>query len=82
MHSWQLQDAKARLSEVVRNATTEGPQSITVHGKPTVVVISYDEFERLAKPKSSFVEFMRQSPLMGMDLALTRNRSKTRDTDL
>jgi prevent-host-death family protein len=47
MGIWQLQEAKARLSEVVKKATKEGPQKITVHGEPTAVVISSEEYERL-----------------------------------
>ena len=35
---WSLQEAKAKFSEVVRRAQTEGPQVVTVHGKETVVV--------------------------------------------
>ena len=41
--SWQLQDAKARLSEVVKLAQSEGPQAITVHGKPAAVLVSREE---------------------------------------
>jgi prevent-host-death family protein len=36
--TWSLQDAKARLSEVIRLAQTEGPQLVTVHGKPAVTI--------------------------------------------
>jgi prevent-host-death family protein len=36
--TWSLQDAKARLSEVIRLAQSEGPQTVTVHGQPAVVV--------------------------------------------
>jgi prevent-host-death family protein len=43
---WALQDAKARFSEVVRTARTEGPQRITVHGREEVVVISVEEYQR------------------------------------
>ena len=43
---WALQDAKARFSEVVRKAKTEGPQKITVHGREEVVVISIEEYQR------------------------------------
>jgi prevent-host-death family protein len=43
---WALQDAKARFSEVVRKAKTEGPQKITVHGREEVVVISVEEYQR------------------------------------
>ncbi len=35
---WSLQDAKARLSEVIRLAQSEGPQLVTVHGKSTVTI--------------------------------------------
>ena len=40
MSSWQLQEAKARLSELVKSAEHEGPQEITVHGRPAAVVLS------------------------------------------
>ena len=41
MQMWQMQEAKARLSEVVKCAETIGPQNITVHGQPVAVVISH-----------------------------------------
>jgi prevent-host-death family protein len=44
---WPLQDAKARFSELVRRARSEGPQSVTVHGREEVVVVSAEEFHRL-----------------------------------
>jgi prevent-host-death family protein len=44
--NWQLQDAKNRLSEVVNLALSEGPQTITRHGHPTVVVVDFQEFTR------------------------------------
>jgi prevent-host-death family protein len=40
MHVWQMQEAKARLSELVKLAESEGPQDITVHGKSVAVVVS------------------------------------------
>lgn len=49
MSSWQLQDAKARLSEVVKKAGEEGPQHITLHGEPAAVVLSEAEYRRLRK---------------------------------
>ena len=48
-HSWQLQEAKSRLSKVVEHALQEGPQTITLRGKPAVVIISYDEFQNLIR---------------------------------
>jgi len=78
MRTWQLQEAKARLSEVIKQASKEGPQTITMRGEPTAVVISKDEYERLKQPRGSFVEFMRKSPLYGVDLDLKRERTLTR----
>jgi antitoxin Phd len=82
MNTWQLQHAKAHFSEVVRNATAEGPQNITLRGEAVAVVISKAEFDSLVKPKPSFVDFMRKSPLAGVKLNLKRNKSLPRDIDL
>jgi prevent-host-death family protein len=82
MPKWQLQEAKARLSEVVKKAAKEGPQKITVHGDPAAVVISSKEYERLKRPKDSFVQFMRRSPLYGVELDLRREQTPTRDEEV
>ena len=82
MHAWQVQDAKARFSELLRSAASEGPQSITVRGRTTAVVISQDEYERLKGRKPSLVEFLRASPLSGVDLDVERDRSLPRDIEL
>jgi len=79
---WQLQEAKARLSEVVKAAERHGPQEITVRGELAVVVVSHKDFEALAGHKPSFVEFMRHSPLVGVRLRLERNRERPRRTTL
>lgn len=80
--NWQLQDAKARLSEVVKLAQSDGPQAITVHGKPAAVVVSREEYERLAGRKLPFAEFIRRSPLAGVELDVTRDRSPPRKVRL
>ena len=82
MGMWQLQEAKARFSEVIKKATKEGPQQITVHGEPTAVVISSREYKRLKHPKGSFVEFIRHSPLYGLELDLRRGQTLTRKADI
>ena len=82
MRTWQLQDAKARLSEVVKKAEKEGPQGITVHGHSAAVVLSSKEYERLKQPRGSFVAFMRQSPLHGVKLDLNRDQTPTREADV
>ena|ERR1700674_2511787 len=81
--SWQLQNAKARFSEVFRRARSEGPQRITRQGKDAVVMVAEEQFERLAgksrQPKS-LVEFLRNSPLRGVNLE--RDPDPGRDIDL
>ena len=39
MKTWQVQEAKARFSELLRASTEEGPQLVSSHGKPTAVVV-------------------------------------------
>lgn len=82
MRNWQLQEAKARLSEVVKKAMSEGPQSITVRGEPAAMVISIKEYLRLSRPRGSFVQFMRQSPLYGVELDLERTQTPTRKIEM
>lgn len=83
MHAWQMQEAKARLSEVVKLAESEGPQDITLHGRSVAVVLSREAFERLTGSGQSLVEFMRQSPLHGLDeIEFVRDRSTAREVAL
>lgn len=80
---WKLEDAKARFSEVVRLARTEGPQRVTVRGKDAVVVMSVEELERLLPPDTGrppLVSFLEGLHLDGLDL--TRERDQGRDVDL
>ncbi len=80
MHVWQMQEAKARLSEVVKCAESEGPQNITLHGQSVAVVVSRAMFERLTGNEHSLVDFMRRSPLYGEDdISLERELSLTRE---
>ena len=58
---WQIQEAKAMFSKVVRSAEQE-PQIITVHGKESAVVLSMEEYRKLSSPKESLVGFMENSP--------------------
>jgi antitoxin Phd len=82
MRRWQLQEAKARFSEVVKLSQRDGPQEISVRGEPAVVVISRTEYDRLQRRQPSFVEFLRASPLVGVSLDLERDRSPVRDVPL
>jgi prevent-host-death family protein len=61
---WRLQDAKARFSELVRMAHSDGPQHVTLHGRDAVVVVDADEFGRLQGARSGelLIEALQASP--------------------
>jgi antitoxin Phd len=80
--SWQLQEAKSRLSQVVDHALREGPQTITLRGKPAVVVVSFEEFQNLTRPRTSLCKFFRQSPLYDTELDLERSKEVSREVPL
>jgi len=82
MRTWQLQQAKSRLSEIVKKATSEGPQHITVRGAPVAVIISEVEYERLQAPRPAFLQLMRASPWVGVELELERDPTLCREVDL
>ena len=82
MKRWQLQEAKAQLSRVVRSSNERGPQEITVHGRTAAVVVSKEEFDRLTRRTPGFIAFLRRSPLVGVNLRVTRDRSRARDVVL
>lgn len=75
MATWELQEAKDRFCEVIERALSEGPQVIAVRGEPAAVLISNAEYSRLTRPKPRFVEFMRSSPLFGIELDAARQPS-------
>lgn len=83
--NWHLQDAKNQLSKVVRKAQTEGPQTVTVRGKPAAVIVSAEEYERLAGKEPSFVEHLLAMPKLDDDIweeILKRPKDDMRDVDL
>ena len=82
MIKWQLHDAKNRFSELVRKAREEGPQVITLHGRDAVVVVSANEYGKLSRPRGNLVDFLRKSPLVGVEFDLTRSRDTGRQIEL
>ena len=79
--TWTLALAKARFSEVVDRAQA-GPQTITRNGKPTVVIVSVQEWARKTMRKGSLAEVLLASPMRGADLDLERARDTPRDVAL
>lgn len=60
MKTWQLQEANSHFSQLVRDAVN-GPQQITVNGKPMVVIITRAEFDQLTNPQPAFLAWIPQS---------------------
>ena len=81
---WRLQDAKARLSEVVRQAQQRGPQRVTLHGRDAVVVVRADEFDRMRRPISGrdIVAALATSPLASVNFERMTIKSAVRNVGL
>jgi prevent-host-death family protein len=81
---WLLQDAKARFSEVVRRARSDGPQHVTVRGRDEVVIVAAEEFRRLKGDRSgaALVAAMQESPCREIDIEPRRHRMPVRDVKL
>jgi prevent-host-death family protein len=79
--SWTLAQAKDQLSEVVRRAVDDGPQTISVRGRETAVVLSKSQFEQLRDPQAptSLKDLLLAMDLDGVDLS--RDPTPTRDLD-
>jgi prevent-host-death family protein len=79
---WQLQEAKACFSEVVRRAKEE-PQRVSVHGKPSAVVISADYYERmLPKSGADLADLMASAPLDDLEFGKAGEAMPVREVEL
>lgn len=76
MKSWPLQDAKNQFSQVVELARKRGPQTVTRHGEAVAVIVSFDEFKAMIRPKETVAEFF--SPLRHSGIRLERRRDLPR----
>ena len=76
--TWQLQEAKNKFSQVVKDAA-DAAQVVTKHGKEVVVVLSYEEYRKLMASKPKLSTFFRESPLFDLDLDLTRDTTPARE---
>jgi prevent-host-death family protein len=81
---WRLQDAKARFSDLVRRARSEGPQRVSVHGRDEVVILAAEDFRRLqGEPMGNvLIEAMQSCPYPDIDLEPPREHAPVREVDL
>ena len=71
---WQMQEAKARLSRLVKEAVNDGPQAITLHGQAVAVVLSMKQYEKLTgvDKRPNFLAALLQCP-KGPELNIRRD---------
>lgn len=81
LRQWKLQDAKNHFSEVVESAMKDGPQEVTKHGEPAVVILSSALYQELNQPKKNLVDFFKDSPFYGVELDLERSKDTPREVD-
>lgn len=83
--TWQLQEAKNSLSKVVDLAQTEGPQTVTRHGRAVAVIVSKEDFERRRasqRAHGSLVSFLRGLSFADAELDTSRERHTDRELKL
>jgi len=81
MGTWQVQEAKTRLSEVIERARTDGPQTITRHGAERAVVISIEDYRALVAYKPDFKAHLLGGPKVD-DFTIERDRDTGRPVEL
>jgi len=83
MPVWKLEDAKARFSEVVREAHMAGPQLVTVRGRDAVVIVDAEEYAAMQndrRDQPDLIDFLRDLALA--DLDIEREPDRGRDIEL
>jgi prevent-host-death family protein len=75
-------EAKAKFSELLARAETEGAQTITRRGREAAVVVSAAEWERKVRRTDNLAEFLAESPLRASGLKAKRMRDRPRRAEL
>ena len=79
---WQLQEAKGNLSQLIKRAAGGDAQVVTVHGKPTAVVVSAEEYARLTRRRGKLSTALLRPDLAAQDLGISRSRDTGRNIEL
>jgi len=79
---WTVAEAKAKFSEVLDRAGSDGPQTITRNGRKKAIVVSAEEWDRRTKRVGNLAEFFAASPLRGSGVKFERLKSRLRDPKL
>jgi len=79
---WTVAEAKAKFSEVIDRAESDGPQTITRNGRTAAVIVGAEEWERKTRRVGNLAEFFASSPLRGSGLKLSRPKDRPRKIEL
>ncbi|HZQ17357.1 MAG TPA: type II toxin-antitoxin system Phd/YefM family antitoxin [Terriglobales bacterium] len=78
VNQWTVAEAKAKFSEVIDRAQSDGPQMVTRNGRSAAVIVAADEWARKTKRKGNLAEFFASSPLRESGLRVKRFRGNLR----
>ena len=76
--NWTVAEAKAKFSEIIDRAMSEGPQTITRNGHTAAVLVGAEEWQRKTKRAGNLAEFFAGSPLRGSGVKLRRTKTRAR----
>jgi prevent-host-death family protein len=79
---WTVAEAKAKFSEIIERAMSEGPQTITRNGHNAAVIVGAEEWQRKTQRVGNLAEFLAQSPLRGSGLKIRRLKQPPRKINL
>jgi len=77
--NWQIQQAKARFSEMLERTLKEGPQTVTRHGKAVAVLVPLNEYRRLRGGGKNFKALLASAPLDGIEIRRSRDTGRVID---
>lgn len=81
-NEWQIQEAKAKFSQLVNDANIKGHQTITKQGKAVAVILSKKEFDKMSQSKTSLLNFFKAAPCQEIELEIKRSKETPREVDL
>ena len=81
MATWQVQEAKTRLSELIEEAHSKGPQIITRHGRERAVILSIDDYRTLTACKPDLKSYLLGGPKVD-SFEIERDRDTGREINL
>ena len=79
---WTVAEAKAKFSQMIEEARTNGPQTVTRNGRSAVVVVSVEEWERKIRRRGTLADFFAESPLCESGIEIERMKGGFRDIEL